>query len=41
MSIPAQFDRADPFSGGLARVKIGRKYGYIDRNGKYIWEPTE
>ena len=24
---------------GLARVSIGDQYGYIDREGKYVWNP--
>jgi hypothetical protein len=34
--IPAQFDYASPFSEGLARVKIGQKWGYIDKQGKLV-----
>ncbi|MFH1230578.1 MAG: WG repeat-containing protein [Planctomycetota bacterium] len=43
--------RCSPFSGGLAKVETrglyrqlaGRigKIGYIDKTGKYVWEPTE
>lgn len=34
--IPAQFERAENFSDGLARVTIGEKSGFIDRNGKIV-----
>jgi len=37
-----------PFSGGVAQITVGppspsedEKIGYIDKTGKYIWEPTE
>lgn len=29
------------FVNGLARVRAGKKVGYIDKSGKYVWEPTE
>jgi hypothetical protein len=31
--IPPRFDEAKEFDGGLARVKLGTKIGYIDRTG--------
>jgi hypothetical protein len=34
--IPAQFDRAENFSEGLATVKVGDKYGCIDFTGKLV-----
>ena len=34
-----QFDRASPFSEGLALVKIGDKYGYINKEGQYVINP--
>jgi len=37
--IPPQFEQADSFSEGLARVKIGDKWGYIDNKGKYVIQP--
>ena len=38
--IPLQFDQADSFDkNGLARVKQGGKYGYIDKTGKFIISP--
>lgn len=33
-TIAPQFDDADSFSEGLARVKTGQKWGYIDKQGK-------
>lgn len=39
--IPLDFnDHPDGFSEGLAAVEVGEKTGYIDKTGKYIWEPT-
>ena len=37
--IPAQFDFAYPFSEGLAFVKVGKKYGFIDKTGKMVIHP--
>jgi hypothetical protein len=37
--IEPQFDRADSFSQGLARVKIDGKWGYIDKTGKLVIQP--
>ncbi len=34
-----QFDDAKRFSEGLAPVKIGDKWGYIDKTGKYVVNP--
>ena len=31
---------ASPFTEGFAKVAVGDKLGYIDKQGKYIWEPT-
>jgi hypothetical protein len=48
--IPAKFGRGFLFSDGIAEVSFGEppdvigyigKRGYIDRTGKYIWEPTQ
>lgn len=50
--INPQYDSAREFDNGIAEVgvKAGRKpdsiidnyqYGYIDRNGKYIWQPSD
>jgi len=40
-AVEAKFDSCWEFSKGLARVGIERKEGYIDHDGKYVWEPTE
>ena len=37
--IPPQFDVAGYFSEGLASVKIGNKYGYIDKTGQVAIKP--
>ncbi len=37
--IGAQFEAADAFSEGMARVKIGEKWGYIDKTGKLVIAP--
>jgi hypothetical protein len=34
--IPPQFDNALIFQEGLAGVRIGKKYGFIDKAGKII-----
>ena len=38
-AIPPQFEEADSFSEGLARVKSGNKWGYIDKTGKLVIQP--
>jgi uncharacterized lipoprotein YddW (UPF0748 family) len=37
--IQPQFEQADEFSEGLARVKTGDKWGYIDTKGKFAIQP--
>ena len=37
-SLPIDF--AEPFVNGVSRVRLGFKLGYIDKTGKYIWEPS-
>jgi hypothetical protein len=37
--IPPQFDAADAFVAGLARVQTGNKWGYIDKTGKFVIPP--
>ncbi|AFZ12463.1 S-layer domain-containing protein [Crinalium epipsammum PCC 9333] len=37
--IQPQFDAADSFSEGMAQVKIGNKWGYIDKTGKLVISP--
>ena len=39
MVIPPKFEEAQPFSEGLARVKINYKYGYIDKKGNLVIQP--
>lgn len=39
--IEARFDEADTFEGGLARVKVNGKWGYIDDRGQYVWNPSK
>lgn len=43
--IEPQFDEAMPFKDGAARVRINvgerQTYGYIDRDGKFLWYPTD
>jgi hypothetical protein len=38
--INPQFDEASHFENGLARVKVARRLGYIDQDGKYVFTPT-
>jgi hypothetical protein len=39
--IEPQFAGAEPFKNGIAHVTPnGMEWGYIDRQGKYIWIPT-
>jgi hypothetical protein len=51
-SINPQFDFAAPFDGGVARIGIETvgdaqtsaketKFGYVDKAGKYIWQPSD
>jgi hypothetical protein len=45
IAIKQTFTCADAFEGDLAQVIVGEEfdsyhYGYIDRNGEYVWEPT-
>jgi len=37
--IPPQYDAASDFSEGLAAVKIGEKWGFIDKMGKIVVSP--
>jgi WG repeat protein len=37
-SIP--FDVALPFVNGISMVRVGIQMGYIDKTGKYIWQPS-
>jgi hypothetical protein len=38
--IPYTWEEVEDFADGVARVQIDGKFGYIDRPGKYLWEPT-
>jgi len=38
--INPQFDEARAFSLGLAPVAVGEAWGYIDKTGRFIWNPT-
>ncbi|HEY1115962.1 MAG TPA: WG repeat-containing protein [Chitinophagaceae bacterium] len=43
--IPHMFSTADSFEHGLASVTVGEEYddyhyGYINKNGEYVWEPS-
>lgn len=46
LAIKVRFANAQQFVEGTAQVMIGgpdpksTKFGYIDRSGKYIWEPS-
>ncbi len=39
LTIPPQFDAADPFVEGLARVQKDNQWGYIDKSGKFMIPP--
>lgn len=39
LAIPAQFDSAAPFIGGLGRVELGDQVGYINKTGRYVINP--
>jgi len=41
MIIPAQYRSTEPFRQGLAEVHTTRAIGYIDHQGKYVWQPTQ
>jgi hypothetical protein len=46
VTIPPIFDIADAFKNGLAAVCLGKKtgktlFGYINKNGDYVWEPSK
>jgi hypothetical protein len=42
--INPQFDDADPFQNGLAKVELGKgdqaKIAYIDKTCKFVWNPA-
>jgi hypothetical protein len=37
--INPQFDQGGNFQAGLAPVWVGNREGYIDKHGKYVWNP--
>jgi hypothetical protein len=39
MVIAPQWEQAASFSYGLSQVWTGGKFGYIGKDGKYVWEP--
>jgi hypothetical protein len=39
IAIPMQFERAQPFSDGLAAVSVDSKWGYIDKTGQFVIKP--
>lgn len=39
IAVDKEFHEAEAFSEGLARVRIGKKYGYTDKTGKLVIQP--
>ncbi|MEO0075180.1 MAG: WG repeat-containing protein, partial [candidate division WOR-3 bacterium] len=39
--IEPNYEIAYKFKHGIAKVEVDGKIGYIDKNGKYIWPPSE
>ena len=39
LAIPAKFDEAGMFDGGLAPVRVGGKFGYTNRTGEMVIAP--
>ena len=37
--IPEEFDQVDIFSEGMARIKIGKLWGYINEQGVIVIKP--
>ena len=35
----AEFDEVEDFEGGLARVTVDERTGYIDPEGAFVWYP--
>ncbi|MFM7078332.1 MAG: WG repeat-containing protein [Bacteroidota bacterium] len=40
LTIPYQFEKAEPFSNGVAAVRSNRKWGLIDKSGRYLINPS-
>jgi len=38
--IKLQFDDENDFAGALARVKLGDTWGFIDKTGKFVRQPS-
>lgn len=38
--IPVQFSHCSPFRHGLAWVRAGSQWGYIDKSGVYVWRQS-
>ena len=39
--INTEFDFTSRFTEGFAKVAVGDKLGYVDKDGKYIWKPLK
>ena len=39
IAIDFKYDEVTPFKNGIAQVLVDDHIGYIDKTGKYIWEP--
>lgn len=37
----AEFDEVGDFEGGLARVRVGERFGYVNAEGQYVWYPQD
>jgi hypothetical protein len=40
MAFSVPFDSSYGFVNGIARIRIDIKSGYIDKTGKYVWQPS-
>jgi hypothetical protein len=38
MVIQSRYDWKYPFSEGIARIQLNKKYGYVDRNSREYWK---
>jgi hypothetical protein len=36
-----EFDEVDRFEGGVAKVWLNERMGYVGPNGDYIWIPAQ